>query len=155
MSDNQLGIRRLNYEIPWELEGQFNECLDRQRKAAAAVEQHDLDTATHLLKVNLQWCKGHLSTDPIHPMTLWHLGELGVQLINMGRFNEAIGYVGEAYDIRESIDPEGEDTLKILSLYARTLAEEGHFDLAAGRRLGAGSTLRWLGQSRRTNNANC
>ncbi|KAK4151792.1 hypothetical protein C8A00DRAFT_16855 [Chaetomidium leptoderma] len=133
MPGNQIGVRHLNYEIPSELEGDYKKCENRRWKAATAVREGDLVKAIDLLKINLEWCKSHLSTDPIHPMTLWHLAELGIRLISVGRFNEAIIYVGEAYDIREAIDPEGEDTLKILAHYARALIGDKHLDLAAGQ----------------------
>lgn len=133
MPGNQIGTRHLNYEIPPELEDDYDKCLDRQRSAAAAVREGDMVTATDLLKTNLEWCKRNLSADPIHPMTLWHLGELGICLLTMGLFNEAIIYVGEAYDIREAINPEGEETLKILGHYAHALVGDGHLYLAAGQ----------------------
>ncbi|KAK4236094.1 peptidase S8/S53 domain-containing protein [Achaetomium macrosporum] len=132
MPDNEIGVRRLNYEIPSELEADYVKCASRQRMAAAAAANGDMVKASDLLKINLEWCKRHLSTDPIHPMTLWHLAELGSFLVGMGRFSEAIIYVGEAYDISEAIDPLGQDTLNILARYAQALVGNANLALAAG-----------------------
>ncbi|AEO69922.1 uncharacterized protein THITE_2120681 [Thermothielavioides terrestris NRRL 8126] len=133
MPENHVGVRQLNYTVPAELEEEYTQCLGRQRRAVAAAQEGNPARAVRLLRVNLNWCENHLSKDPIHPMTLWHLGEIGIRLISMKQFNEAIIYVGRAYDIWESLDPLGNDTLKILEHYAYALAGDGHLGLAAGQ----------------------
>jgi len=66
-------------------------------------------------------------------MTLWHLGELGIRLASLKRYEEAIGYMDEAYQYHETIDPYDTETLTLLGHYARILAEKGLLSHAAGR----------------------
>ncbi|KAK4243375.1 peptidase S8/S53 domain-containing protein [Corynascus novoguineensis] len=135
MPENEIGIRRLNYDIPREYSNGFKICQNRQRQAEEAIGRGHLSLATDLLKNNLMWCKRHLSTDPIHPMTLWHLTKIGIQLVSVREFKEAITYLTEAYNIWDELDPQHKDdnALITVSHYAQALAGDGHMDLAAGK----------------------
>lgn len=50
----------------------FGECESRKTVALAAAAKGDYSTASRLLRMNLDWCKSWLSTDPVDEMTMWH-----------------------------------------------------------------------------------